>query len=713
VNSNSRHIRSIDVRLADKVEQAASSDGRRNSGAHARTILVGIILLSLFLRILWIKTPVARDEGVSGYVAMVWSQGLSPYSFPMASVNPPIAYLIYLISIQLFGNTIMPERIINNALFVVSIVVLYFIARDWYGKRVGLASAFFYGIFMNAPIFETHLAIPSSFSIPFIVFSIYSFSHYAKKERKSALLISGSLMSIASLVLQYQAVGIALLLLMLVYLKYTAFKQHNHTRSFLARNLTSSVCILATGVALPILVTVTYLWSYGIFASFLQSTILRFFGSGYVGQGDVPFSVLFLIIAEAVPLWVFSVVGFVWCVLGRRRYDVLLIAWTVVFLVIAVPPAHFGRHFSQLVPPASLLSGFAIASISKEIEWKRLLKRVSNKNVTGIFLITTLTLSFVPVIYFQPMQYPNTNFRLFKEDMYYSFGRNWDEQQEMVEYINLHAENAKIFIHGWEAELYWLSGHLAPGTRWTSSYRSAIPDITDQDYEQILNSVKAGDFDNVVLMSEFSPDEIMRLVPERYFFVKNVGLYSIYSKYNAEGYSIGYSFVENLNQADRRYSLENGELGDIRDLNETIYLPLVEELTINGESRVAVRQHPIAPWDSHTVDSSIIFNNISISPGSKLSFGVAMDPTVWNKDTDGVEFRVLVKDERGTHEMFSKYISPHENIEDRRWQDFLLDLSEFNGKDVSIYFVTNPGPNRKNAYDWAYWSKPLLLKSHT
>lgn len=147
------HIRTTSKWLEEKVGQTGSSDEEKKHLAHARTILVGIVVLCFFLRMLWIKTPVVRDEGVSGYVAMVWSQGLSPYSYPMASVNPPIAYLIYLIPSQLFGNTIMPERMINNALFVVSIAVLYLIARDWYGEKVGLVSAFFYGIFMNAPIF--------------------------------------------------------------------------------------------------------------------------------------------------------------------------------------------------------------------------------------------------------------------------------------------------------------------------------------------------------------------------------------------------------------------------------------------------------------------------------------------------------------------------------------------------------------------------------
>jgi hypothetical protein len=82
---------------------------------------------------------------------------------------------------------------------------------------------------------------------------------------------------------------------------------------------------------------------------------------------------------------------------------------------------------------------------------------------------------------------------------------------------------------------------------------------------------------------------------------------------------------------------------------------------------------------------------------------------VWNK-TDGVIFKVLVQNETGVHEIFSRYVNPAENIEDRKWLDYSVDLNEFTGESVSFYFVTNPGPNRNNAYDWAHWSNPLMVK---
>jgi hypothetical protein len=669
--------------------------------------LLAIFMLSIILRMFWIKTVVVRDEGAVGYVTMLWLRGYLPYGGPMVAWNPPLAYLIYLPSLQLFGNEIVPIRMINNVIFWISIVVLYLVAKDWYGKSVALVSAFFYGVFMNVPIFETHLAFPDSMSVPFMVFSICFCSIYLRKGQRSALFVSGLLMSAASLIVQYQAIGSLLLLVMLVY-RYVGSKEYLKTRAQIARKLSTDISILVSGIISPFLLAFAYFYVHGVAEGLMQVfSFARY--SNYFSYGDVPSSLMFLILFEALPLWLFSFSGFIISLLTNRKYSVILIAWALLSLPIAIGPPHFGRHFSQLIPVASILSGLGVVSVLSPLS-KNL--RKLRQDASGIFLITVLALSFVPSVYFQMIQYPNTNFTLWNETFYYSFSNNWNQQQEIVDFIKSNAPTKSILIHGWEAELYWLSGHEAPGLRWTSSYISTRPDISNKSYEEILNQVQEGDFEFVILMSGFQPDEIMHIVPSKYFLVKSIGLYQIYSKYNAEGYSIGYSFIENFGQAYRRYSFENGTEGDMTDLNESIYLPFVQEITINNESRATISQPAIAPLDLHIVDSNLIYNNIPVSAGSKLSFGVAMNPDSWTKDTDGVLFKILVEDKAGTNEIFSKYVSPHENTEDRRWQDFQVDLNEFAGEKVSFYFVIDPGPNLNNAYDWAVWSNPLLLNSH-
>lgn len=135
----------------------------------------------------------------------------------------------------------------------------------------------------------------------------------------------------------------------------------------------------------------------------------------------------------------------------------------------------------------------------------------------------------------------------------------------------------------------------------------------------------------------------------------------------------------------------------------------MEKITVNGIGRDVIRQYPILRWNSHIADSYRIYDNVSIQPNSKLKFGIAMHQDSCVKDTDGVTYKILVEDEQGVQEVFSAYINPKENTEDRKWKDHMVNLSGYAGKIIKIYFATNP--KNHNAYDWSYRSEPLLLKS--
>ena len=86
--------------------------------------LLSILILSVILRLMWLKMPVHADEGEGGYTAMLWAQGDLPYATRL-DVKGPLHYLLFLIPILLFGNDIMPVRMINNVLYFISIVALY------------------------------------------------------------------------------------------------------------------------------------------------------------------------------------------------------------------------------------------------------------------------------------------------------------------------------------------------------------------------------------------------------------------------------------------------------------------------------------------------------------------------------------------------------------------------------------------------------------
>jgi hypothetical protein len=44
------------------------------------------------------------------------------------------------------------------------------------------------------------------------------------------------------------------------------------------------------------------------------------------------------------------------------------------------------------------------------------------------------------------------------------------------------------------------------------------------------------------------------------------------------------------------------------------------------------------------------------------------------------------------------------------WFDEEVSLAEFSGQTVRIIFATNPGPALDSEYDWAVWSRPVILE---
>lgn len=125
-------------------------------------------------------------------------------------------------------------------------------------------------------------------------------------------------------------------------------------------------------------------------------------------------------------------------------------------------------------------------------------------------------------------------------------------------------------------------------------------------------------------------------------------------------------------------------------------------LTINGDSRITLFEHP----------PSKIAYKLTIPENLSLTFGIALNPEVWSVDKgDGVTFEILARDGKEGRKLFSKYIDPKNKTEDRKWHDERVDLSEYEGKEISLTFITSPGPSNNTDYDWAGWGDPKLISN--
>jgi len=542
-SQNHRHLSEHPNPLANAPSDKVSADylpmtSRFSQIVKEHRALIVVLLAAFAVRMLWFQTPVVRDEGCLGYFAMAWSNGYPPYSEPMAANAAPLAISTYHMLGHFWAHTIEPIRVFNNLLFVLSVAALYSLVKNWYGKRTALVSAVFYSVFMNAPVFETHLAIQSSLSLPFVVFAVYFFGEYLASSSTMKLFLSGVMMSFAFLMMQYHVVGIAFLFAMMAFSAYSRSRQENLSRSHTVSRFGVGVAVLLLSVLLPIAVFGTYYWSQGALGGWVEHTMLTYVtGSPYFHQGDVSTSLKILIAVEGLPLWIFAFIGFVSLILrvGAKQSSgdnaLFCTVWLLVSLIAAVPAPHHGRHFSQIVAPASVLAAIALDPVLDTIKFKCTNGPSGHhhRSIVSVFLIGTLLVSLVLSGFLQANQYPNSSFSLWGQSWEYTFSRTRQEQRALVNYLR--GQNGPILVHGWEAELYWLSGHLAPSVHWATSYGGPGSDISTEGYQEILDDVKDGYFDTVVLMYGFEPDQIMSYVDQEssYSYVSRIGNYDIYS----------------------------------------------------------------------------------------------------------------------------------------------------------------------------------------
>jgi hypothetical protein len=106
--------------------------------------------------------------------------------------------------------------------------------------------------------------------------------------------------------------------------------------------------------------------------------------------------------------------------------------------------------------------------------------------------------------------------------------------------------------------------------------------------------------------------------------------------------------------------------------------------------------------------SSRIAWKVTVPRNAWLDVSAGLLEDGWTTPGDGVLFRVSANDD----ELLNVDINPYGNPADRRWQDFMLDLSEYAGETVNIFLKTNagtPGHNDTNG-DLAVWGEPRIVQ---
>jgi hypothetical protein len=141
--------------------------------------------------------------------------------------------------------------------------------------------------------------------------------------------------------------------------------------------------------------------------------------------------------------------------------------------------------------------------------------------------------------------------------------------------------------------------------------------------------------------------------------------------------------------------------------NEAQVWTLVDPVSGEEDTRRVLYMHPPPPGAGE------LAYRVTVPESGALAFSIAMAPDVWAADDgDGVGFQIAVADLEAPEEdqpTFVRYINPKQNPSDRRWRNFVLDLSSWAGRTVDISFAVSSGPAGDWGFDWAGWAEPRLV----
>ena len=128
----------------------------------------------------------------------------------------------------------------------------------------------------------------------------------------------------------------------------------------------------------------------------------------------------------------------------------------------------------------------------------------------------------------------------------------------------------------------------------------------------------------------------------------------------------------------------------------------VVDMDLNGE-----RKHAI-----FTEAPTRMVWKVKIPDDGWIKASLGMKPETWDKEGDGVYFRIGVSDGRTFEDLLTLNVDPFHNKADRRWIPVFVDVSQYAGEEVEVIFNTNnsmPGKGDDHNNDLALVGEPQIV----
>jgi 4-amino-4-deoxy-L-arabinose transferase-like glycosyltransferase len=442
------------------------------------TVLVAILALTFYLRLLYFGQYIDADVGNAGYQAWRLVEGELVIDLEGPG-KPPLYPMLYALFIRLFGISFLGLKMFGTFFVLMAVLAVFWLAKEAYGKQVGLLAAFLFGVFSSGPMVEGGTVnLETVLHLPYIL-AVGLFLKASLSGRLRWYFLAGFCAALATLVKQVGGV------LFLVFLCCEIPALWRKKDSLSLKQWLSRYLLLAAGALLPVIVVISFYYFHGytltqLYDSMLGSN-LRYIHRGHEYASLLKFFSLSLkiMLPENGLLWtgtLFSAAYLSWRILhGKGQASDRILLWWALwsFAILWLAGTFFQHYFLQIIAPFSVLTAYAIVTAWKLAKSLPPLSRsVVQGGVTVLLLI--MVIAFIRNDYKYFFSYtPVEQTVLYKEisdGIYDSYGVYNVVLQEIAHYIRMQTDPGElIYVWGIAPQIYFLAQRKA-ATRYRNNY---------------------------------------------------------------------------------------------------------------------------------------------------------------------------------------------------------------------------------------------------
>lgn len=428
----------------------ADRKGRFRTYLPSALLLAAIILISL-LRLRLLQVPLERDEGEYAYMGQLILNGFPPYSVAY-SLKLPGIFFAYAGILKIFGQSTAGIRLGLLAVNIVTIVLLFLLAKDLYGEYAGAAAGASYAVLSLNPSVLGMFSHATHFVALFVAGGLFLFRKIVDSNRSPLyFLLCGLFFGIGFTMKQHALFFIALPIL---YLFVQSIREKHPYQSLFQRSV-----FYLLGAIIPLTAICLYSYRSGVWDKFRFWTFD--YAREYVSETPLEIGMRRFVsntldmIEPSAFLWLLAGVGLVSLIFRQefRRHRFFMLSFLIVSVLAIFPGFFFREHYYiMLLPSASLLIGISILELKIRLEKYKL--------HAGLLAFVILIGATVHSLYY------NGDILLFDTPEKISraiYGNNpFVESLPVAKYIEENTSpNDRILVLGSEPQIYFYSKRLS------------------------------------------------------------------------------------------------------------------------------------------------------------------------------------------------------------------------------------------------------------